>query len=624
MEAESMPKLGWIGLLILLLVLGNIANGYIMNMDNETIQNQVTVTAPFHPQYISNQEPQSSIDLIKKLCGITQFSQYYGTTGAGQHVALIDSGIDLGHPAFQNDCTDMVKVGIYKDFTNEGLLETQTVLAQDGWITTGGVDYEVGEIVNEAECYRLAILKLDAIRPRIFSENDQQIAILVTAQNGSQYNCVYLDTNQNCSFIDEQPLYQYGECFQSVTLPSFDYSLNLALTSIAPDGSKIQLTADTLGHGTFLAGLVAANGDTYKGVVPQVQLSVYKIFNRDGQSSQQVLANAIRQAVLDGADCINLSLSIPQDEPVEAALEIALQQAYDASIPVVAASGNYGPGKNSMAYPARNETVLGIGSYVHPEMEEVDRDILLKKSYIPDYSGRGQLNGDAAPLIVAPAGGMSTVPSWYADCCLYDYGTSISSAITTAAICHVQEAAEKRGLIFSPNELQNLLAQWAEPMSFSSTEQGYGMLKLKQLPRTAEGIPQRKGFQNETILYKQEDSCIWNFEILQGQSQSWFVQVPAGSSRVSAVFQLDQQLPKNWTEHLVAMGRCRMRLYNPDGILMDQTDYLGASYGNEIITSGDVFAIFPQPGIWEIVITSADNLSQYNHLESIGTLKVDF
>ena len=89
------------------------------------------------------------------------------------------------------------------------------------------------------------------------------------------------------------------------------------------------------------------------------------------------------------------------------------------------------------------------------------------------------------------------------------------------------------------------------------------------------------------------------------------------------MLQIAQQNPLNQAEHLVALGRCQLSLYNPDGILVEQTPYLGASYSREIITSGAVKAAKPKAGVWEIVVTSADNLSQYNHFASTGTLKAE-
>lgn len=617
-----MQKRGLIVLLCLLLVAGAVSDHYNSQIGSSSAQDGITVTAPFNPQYTSNQEPQSSVDTIKALCGISQFQQRYHTKGAGQKIALIDSGIDLSHEAFQKNEDQSEKVALYRDFTQEGLLSTQAVSCYSGKIAASGTIYHVGEIPNCAQQYRLTFLDLGALQPKLFPDSEQQLAVLVAA-SGEQYDCVYIDTNQNCDFSDEEPLYCYQQRPQQITLHSSGYNLNFALTSIAEDGSQIQLTADTLGHGTFLAGLIAANGQTYQGLAPQAQLYVYKIFDREGQSSQALLARAIRQAILDDADCINLSLSIPKEETICAELEEVLNQAKAANIPVVAAAGNYGPGKNTIAYPARAQTVLGVGSYAAPEMYALDKAVMLKEAFVADYSGRGLLNGDCCPLLVAPAGMLSTVPAWYAQAYLYDYGTSISAAIVTAAISHVQEAAEQKGLLLSTEQLQNLLAAWAKDLEFSPTEQGYGALRLGRLPQRAEAIEQRRGTREESTVYGENDLLTWKFSIPQGQSRSWYLQVPAGCKELSAVLQIDQQDPLNQAEHLVALGRCQVSLYSPDGILMEQTPYLGASYSREIITSGAVKAARPQAGIWEIVVTSADNLSQYNHFESMGTLKAE-
>ena len=319
-----MRKAGWIVLLCFLLFVGVVTtqtNGKIERPDS------ITVTAPFNPQYTPNENPQSSVSLIADLCGITRFQSRYGTTGAGQCIALIDSGIDLSHSAFQEKINGQPKVAIYRDYTREGLVQTQEIICQQQQAAAGGTEYHIGTISNDAAVYRLAFFNLEEILPRFIPVCEQQLAVLVTAQDSSQYNCVYIDTDKDCDFADEQPLRCYAEKQQHITLQHAGYPLNLALTSIASDGSQIQLTADTLGHGTFLAGLMAANGTQYRGLVPQAQLYVYKIFDRDGQSSQQQLAKAIRQAILDGVDCINLSLSIPKDEPVGTELEEMLKQA---------------------------------------------------------------------------------------------------------------------------------------------------------------------------------------------------------------------------------------------------------------------------------------------------------
>ena len=204
---------------------------------------------------------------------------------------------------------------------------------------------------------------------------------------------------------------------------------------------------------------------------------------------------------------------------------------------------------------------------------------------------------------------------------MFDYGTSISAAITTAAICHVREASEQKGLSLSVEQLKNQLSRWAKDIGASASEQGYGALYLGKLPQHSERILPRNGLKEERLVYTKDDRLLWTFTVPQGQSQSWYVEVPAGSAELSAVLQVEQQMPQNSMEHVIAMGRCYISLYSPDGVLMDQSPYLGASYNEELVVSDAVGAILPQPGIWEIVVTSADDLSQYNHLESSGTLK---
>lgn len=613
----------WFVLLGVLLVAGVISDRYQGYWQFDSASTSVQVTAPFQPQYTLNKNPQSSVNLVAKLCGLSHFQERYGTTGNDQRIALIDSGIDLGHVAFQTKGMAESKVVVYRDYTEEGRLETQAAKRYQNMLSAGGTVYRVGNIPNDVKTYRLAFLNVNTMQPRLLTGKSENMAVLVTARNSSVYNCVYLDMNRNCDFTDDIPLYPYEIQQQHLTLPADSGKLNLALTSISSDGRYLQFTADTLGHGTFLAGLMAGSGTDYQGLAPQAQLCIYKIFNRDGEASQQNLAKAIRQAILDEVDCINLSLSIPHSELIYEELKEALLQAEAADIPVIAAAGNYGPGKNTITWPARAASVLAVGSYSYPEQYRLDRGIYLNKAFIADYSGRGIPGKTEGPLLVAPSGIIATVPGWYSENYMYDYGTSISAAIVTAALCHVQEASDKYKLSFSAEQQKNLLSSWAKDTGFAASEQGYGTLHMGKLPQSNKQILPRSGLKEEQVIYTKEDNLCWEATVPQGQSKSWYVEVPYGCTEIMAVLQMEQQLQQDSFEHPVAMGRCYISLYSPDGLLMDQTSYLGASYSEPFVASGAVGAILPCAGVWEIVVTSADNLSQYNHLESHAALKVE-
>lgn len=62
-------------------------------------------------------------------------------------------------------------------------------------------------------------------------------------------------------------------------------------------------------HGTVIAAQIAGNG-RYKGVAPNIGFKSYRALNKDGKSSAYIVAKAIKGAVDDGVNVINLSLSL--------------------------------------------------------------------------------------------------------------------------------------------------------------------------------------------------------------------------------------------------------------------------------------------------------------------------
>ena len=99
-------KTKWAAMLLVLFVAGTIVEGVRM----EWSQSTVTVTAPFRPQYSANDHPQSSVDLVAAITGIDVFQKRYDTSGVGQKIALIDSGVDLSHEAFATNIDGTSKV----------------------------------------------------------------------------------------------------------------------------------------------------------------------------------------------------------------------------------------------------------------------------------------------------------------------------------------------------------------------------------------------------------------------------------------------------------------------------------------------------------------------------------
>jgi subtilisin family serine protease len=161
------------------------------------------------------------------------------------------------------------------------------------------------------------------------------------------------------------------------------------------------------GHGTFVAGEIAAavdNGEGIAGIAFPAQLVVAKVVRADGTISPDAEARAIRWAVDEGARVINLSLGGLRD-PVDpnrdtfSALEQgAVEYAFSRGAVLVAAVGNGDQAPVSpwrfASYPAALPHVIGVAA-------------LGQDSTVPGFSNRDPIYVD----IAAPGAAiLSTLP----------------------------------------------------------------------------------------------------------------------------------------------------------------------------------------------------------------------
>ena len=118
--------------------------------------------------------------------------------------------------------------------------------------------------------------------------------------------------------------------------------------------------ADDNGHGTFVAGVAAANtnnGIGIAGVAWTARILPVKVLNAAGLGTDSEVAAGIAWAADHGATVINLSLAGAGDDPV---LHAAVQYAVGKGIPVVAAAGN--TGDTTAQYPAAYPEAIAVGA----------------------------------------------------------------------------------------------------------------------------------------------------------------------------------------------------------------------------------------------------------------------
>lgn len=119
---------------------------------------------------------------------------------------------------------------------------------------------------------------------------------------------------------------------------------------------------DCNGHGTFVAGLIAArpiSGYGFAGVAPAATIVPIREANSTGTSSAQVLARCIKAAVDSHAQVINVSITAPLPAPD---LVHAVRYALRHNVLVVAAAGNDFASGNGPQYPAASPGVLAVGA----------------------------------------------------------------------------------------------------------------------------------------------------------------------------------------------------------------------------------------------------------------------
>lgn len=119
---------------------------------------------------------------------------------------------------------------------------------------------------------------------------------------------------------------------------------------------------DDNGHGTAVAGLIAANTDNRTGIAGLCwgcRILPVKVLDANGGGNDATVAAGIRWAADNGARVINMSLGgAGESETLREAVEYAAAK----GIVLVAASGNEREAGNPVSYPAAYSQVIAVGA----------------------------------------------------------------------------------------------------------------------------------------------------------------------------------------------------------------------------------------------------------------------
>lgn len=154
-------------------------------------------------------------------------------------------------------------------------------------------------------------------------------------------------------------------------------------------------------HGTHVSTTAAGNGDTYKGIAPDAQLALMKVFQesiteQDGQTVASVgaldsdILEALEDCFLLGVDVINMSLGSDLDDFTnKSASMTAFENLKARGTNVVISAGNGGKGLYSTMGPYANWSTDSIetgvlGSYANDKTATIIASSQLEKNYYED------------------------------------------------------------------------------------------------------------------------------------------------------------------------------------------------------------------------------------------------
>jgi thermitase len=224
--------------------------------------------------------------------------------------------------------------------------------------------------------------------------------------------------------------------------------------------------ADEVGHGTHVAGIIAAQGIAMPaGVVPRCRILPVRALGAMRQGDQVVGAgledninNCVKYAVDRGAEVINMSLGIKREGGGLPHAEV-VEYARRKGVTIVAAAGN--DGQDELYYPGALPHVITVGAY------DASGDIAPFSTY-----------GDQI-MVIAP--GENVYSAYLEDDYAFSTGTSQAAPFVAGAVALLKSAARAQaGRSLGDAQVKHLLKHTSDKVDgrFKHRRAGYGKLNL--------------------------------------------------------------------------------------------------------------------------------------------------
>ncbi|CAG6393222.1 S8 family serine peptidase [Streptomyces cocklensis] len=441
--------------------------------------------------------------------------------GRGITIGILDSGVDVGHPALQKTTTGERKIVDWVTSTDPILDGDATwrpmvtavsgpsfTAAERTWTAPAG-SYFFSTFAEAATKGgdMLGDLNRDGDTTDVWG-------VLYDPAAGT----VRVDLDNNGDFGDNAAMKPYKDGFQighfgtddpataiSESIP-FTIEIRKGVPMDPYGGPWVGKTADFVNiglvqseHGTHVAGITSANGlfgGRMNGAAPGAKIVSSRACTWTGGCTNIALTEGMTDLVVNHhVDVVNMSIGgLGALNDGASARDLLYQQLIDTyGVQLVISAGNDGPGVNTISDPGLADHVLSVGASISRETWAANygSQTTVPYSLLP-FSARGpREDGGLAPVITAPGAAINSVPTWEPGAPVADagydlppgyamlQGTSMASPQATGAAALLLSAAKGQHLAVTPAQLRTALISTATNIpGFQTVDQGAGLVAV--------------------------------------------------------------------------------------------------------------------------------------------------
>lgn len=360
--------------------------------------------------------------------------------GRGTTIAVIDSGVDLDHPALSTTSTGERKIVDWFTANNpasgDGTWVTMTKTGKAGKFTEAGREWTAPGTGGPYSFGLFSEIAGDLGGPGsevggdINRDGDRLDSWGVIQDITTKE--VFVDTDGDGNFTNNKRMIDY-KVKQDVgyfgtdnpATPVIDRMAFVVQTdkSVYDNNSTpyVNLGLSAGAHGTHVAGITAAHklfDGKMAGAAPGAKLMSIKACLSTPACTSSGLIDGVLYAARNGADVVNISIGgLPAlNDGNNARAELYNRTIDEYNVQLFISAGNSGAGANTVGDPSVATNAVSVGSSITKETWLSNYgSTTAQKQNLHGFSSRGpREDGGFKPNIVAPGSAISTTPRWQA------------------------------------------------------------------------------------------------------------------------------------------------------------------------------------------------------------------